>query len=841
MTLHGLGFGEPHHQELELLCARALESGDVAAAYRLSDRRCRIRPLPESHSYVLRAEALYHMGERAAAIADLATAIQIAPGDLAANRRMLAWAKGRQQIAAAGTLIDREYDTRILKQAIAVLRKSGQRAFARVEVHGRAIGGWAAWEDSGPIWISIAGETHCVETRLHADPQHPLAGELGSAVGFELPRPPGRTSQTISVTKDRDVLVTVRTVNDHSRAPVVRPAVATANVDAPVTVVVPVYADYRATKSCLHSLLAQLDNSGRHRVIVVDDASPDQRIREMLNQLTHRKNLRVLCNAKNLGFVGAINRALSEVESGDVVLLNADTVVPAGFIDRLAAAARTSPDIGTVTPLSNNGEFTSFPIPNQANPAGDAAEVEKLDRIAARANAGDVVDIPNGIGFCLYVTRACLDAVGELSESYHRGYLEDVDFCLRARRRGFRNVCATAVYVGHAGSRSFGKHKRSLVVRNLEVIEQRFPAYRAECADFVLADPLKAARQAIEICLPPWRPRATLLLTGSGTVAEIASERARQLLAGEVPAVLILEIHCRCGRIVAKLSDAAGAAPQSLEFHPLETGIVELLEFLRRSQLARMEFLDLARVPRAVVEALLQLNVPHDIYIAHAELGLEPLSVQTRPANKRLAMPFEQSPADGFFWRSVIAKADRVLVPDAQAEAVVSSLALHRNTTRLAAAGPKWDHNAKSRDRAAVRLGLVPVRGDAQEYQFLRDAIAKLAALLPGLEIVVLGATLEDSDLLRAGAFVSGSVDAAELAHLFRSYQCDRILLCLLRPLFGHPIASAVMTSGLPVAYLDWSRGRSRAREGDLPLDQLLSVTAAFERLARWLQGCQSE
>ena len=80
---------------------------------------------------MLRAEALYRMGERAGAVADLATALRIAPEDLAANRRMLAWGKPRQQAAAARTLIDCERDPRILRQAIALLRKSGPDRLCR--------------------------------------------------------------------------------------------------------------------------------------------------------------------------------------------------------------------------------------------------------------------------------------------------------------------------------------------------------------------------------------------------------------------------------------------------------------------------------------------------------------------------------------------------------------------------------------------------------------------------------------------------------------------------------------------------------------------------------------
>ena len=274
-----------------------------------------------------------------------------------------------------------------------------------------------------------------------------------------------------------------------------------------VTVIVPVYRDYDATRVCIETLLSELKASG-HRAILVDDATPDPRIAKCLVKSATDGRVEVIINAHNLGFIGSVNRALERIKQGDVILLNSDTIVPRGFIDRLAAAARSSPNIGTVTPLSNNGEFVSFPLPNFANPLGSRREVERLDSIAARANRDMVVDIPSGIGFCLYVTRACLDRVGPLSEEFARGYLEDVDFCLRARDQGFRNVCAPSVYVGHAGSKSFGREKRSLVVRNLRVLERRYPGHRSECAAFLEADPLRPARQGLELIADRFSPSA---------------------------------------------------------------------------------------------------------------------------------------------------------------------------------------------------------------------------------------------------------------------------------------------------------------------------------------------
>ena len=44
--------------------------------------------------------------------------------------------------------------------------------------------------------------------------------------------------------------------------------------------------------------------------------------------------------------------------------------------------------------------------------AGQCVVDAVIDEIAARVNLGRVIDIPSGIGFCLYITRACLDGVG---------------------------------------------------------------------------------------------------------------------------------------------------------------------------------------------------------------------------------------------------------------------------------------------------------------------------------------------------------------------------------------------------------------------------------------------
>ena len=156
--------------------------------------------------------------------------------------------------------------------------------------------------------------------------------------------------------------------------------------------------------------------------------------------------------------------------------------------------------------------------------------------------------------------------------------------------------------------------------------------------------------------------------------------------------MLILEIRYEPGRIVARLRDAAEGVPQSLELDlPVSGSAPELLAYLQQTNLARIEFLDLARIPRGVVATLLELPIPYDIFVAHTNLGLERRSAPESAAARGLVerRRSHRVVEDPFFWSLVVASADRVLVPDAQAEAFASRVAPRRNAIHLKAARNK--------------------------------------------------------------------------------------------------------------------------------------------------------
>ncbi|MFC7694964.1 glycosyltransferase family 2 protein [Paeniroseomonas aquatica] len=86
--------------------------------------------------------------------------------------------------------------------------------------------------------------------------------------------------------------------------------------------------------------------------------------------------------------------------------------------------------------------------------------------------------VPTGNGFCLYIRRTCLDAVGAFdTAAFPRGYGEENDFCMRAGRAGFENLVDDRTYVWHRRSASFGQSRFAHMEAGRAVLATRYPEY----------------------------------------------------------------------------------------------------------------------------------------------------------------------------------------------------------------------------------------------------------------------------------------------------------------------------------------------------------------------------
>lgn len=267
----------------------------------------------------------------------------------------------------------------------------------------------------------------------------------------------------------------------------------------PVDILLPIYKGTEATLGCLKSLLSSSQhNRTPHRIIVLDDFSPDPALVQAVEELARKNKLTHIRRPANLGFIRNMNRGMALNPASDVVWLNADTLVHGNWLDRLRAAAYQAPDIASVTPWSNNGELMSFPESRVCHPMPSAKMHARLDSLARKSGLVPV-EIEVGCGFCLYIKRDALNDVGYLDEvELRRGYGEESDWCLRARGNGWRHLGATNVFVAHAGGHSFGPEKALRVYQNNAVLRRRYPDAESRFDAFVARDPLRPAREALQ-------------------------------------------------------------------------------------------------------------------------------------------------------------------------------------------------------------------------------------------------------------------------------------------------------------------------------------------------------
>ncbi len=228
-----------------------------------------------------------------------------------------------------------------------------------------------------------------------------------------------------------------------------------------VAIVIVTYNSARDIDRALRSL-ADPPPATPHEMLVVDNASADDTVTRVRASWP---GVRLIASPSNLGFAAANNRGIRESSSELVLLLNPDTSVPRGAIDRLVAHLDARPDVAIVGPRIVDGEgraelsFGSMIAPLTelrqkvlvvGNDRGVRPIVSMVDRMTRRTRAVDWVS-----GACLLIRRADLEAAGLLDERFFL-YTEDVDLCASVRRRGRTVLFAADVEIQHLRGRSAG-------------------------------------------------------------------------------------------------------------------------------------------------------------------------------------------------------------------------------------------------------------------------------------------------------------------------------------------------------------------------------------------------
>lgn len=213
-----------------------------------------------------------------------------------------------------------------------------------------------------------------------------------------------------------------------------------------VSIVVVTYNSAADLPFLVNSLRAHTDEP--YELIVVDNGSRDG-TREILAGL---EGSRVVLNQENAGFPRATNQGIALARGEFLVLLNPDTAVTPGWTRRLRA--HLAPGVGAVGPVSNYVWAGQHLVRHLNRPFGDTITIEEVAALLAGENGGRASETRLLTGFCLMLPREVVRRVGRLDEDLFLGN-DDLEYCWRLRREGYRLLIARDVFVYHRGQASF--------------------------------------------------------------------------------------------------------------------------------------------------------------------------------------------------------------------------------------------------------------------------------------------------------------------------------------------------------------------------------------------------
>lgn len=263
-------------------------------------------------------------------------------------------------------------------------------------------------------------------------------------------------------------------------------------------IIVPVFNAFDLLGPCLSAIERTVP--AESRIVLIDDASTDVRVRPMLESWVSQSGnqSQLLSNDSNRGFVSTVNIGMAATDI-DVVLLNSDTEVTPGWLQRLAKCLDSDPTIATATPWSNNGEIVS--IPEFCHPNAVPADPDAVSEMIASCGAPHYPDMPTAVGFCMAISRNAINKLGLFDEvTFGRGYGEENDFCQRAENSGMRNVLCDDAYVIHHGGASFSPLGLKPDDNSMQRLLGKHPGYQKKVDDFIAKDPLASRRQEILAC-----------------------------------------------------------------------------------------------------------------------------------------------------------------------------------------------------------------------------------------------------------------------------------------------------------------------------------------------------
>ncbi|MFA5075626.1 MAG: glycosyltransferase [Candidatus Babeliales bacterium] len=220
-----------------------------------------------------------------------------------------------------------------------------------------------------------------------------------------------------------------------------------------ISIIIPVYNQHEMTRDCRNAV--RVNTRGEWEIIVIDNGSNPP-----IEDVTIR-------NETNLGFPVAVNQGIRAAKGDVIILLNNDVIVTPGWADRLLYHLNT---FDIVAPMANYCAGLQQEVALETY--NDDKELNAAAVKWGEAHDKEFIEVNFTIGFCMAFRRKLWETIGDFDESLWPCSGEEIDFCFRAREKGYRIAIARDAFVHHIGSQTFFAMEKEGLLKYRDTIYQ---------------------------------------------------------------------------------------------------------------------------------------------------------------------------------------------------------------------------------------------------------------------------------------------------------------------------------------------------------------------------------
>jgi len=215
-----------------------------------------------------------------------------------------------------------------------------------------------------------------------------------------------------------------------------------------IAVIVVSYASASTLESCLVRLLSARDVA---RVIVVDNASPDDSADRVRRMALREPRLTLVRNDENRGFAAACNQGATAVSQPWIAFVNPDAYVERDTLSRLVAHAAARAGAGLLGVELVDEAGTVDPASRRADPSlrDQLAGLGRRENLFLGRDPAQKVHPVDAVSRALMLLPTGLYAHLDGMDEGYRLHAEDLDLCRRVREAGYEVVVANDLRVTH--------------------------------------------------------------------------------------------------------------------------------------------------------------------------------------------------------------------------------------------------------------------------------------------------------------------------------------------------------------------------------------------------------